>query len=99
MLIGRGAKDREETLEIGNLNNARTARAITGKVADLGLKPIGGWSGWCGWSEGDGEVTLHPTATASMPACRQHRRQRAGRATRQVALSGRRWRKRRHGID
>ena len=37
--IGRGAKDREETLEIRSLNNARTARAKKGKVADLGFKP------------------------------------------------------------
>ena len=39
--IGRGAKDREETLEIRSLNNARTARAKKGKVADLGFKPTG----------------------------------------------------------
>ena len=37
--IGRGAKEREETLEIRSLNNARTARAKKGKVADLGFKP------------------------------------------------------------
>jgi topoisomerase-4 subunit A len=39
--IGRGAKEREETLEIRSLNNARTARANKGKVADLGFKPTG----------------------------------------------------------
>ena len=39
--IGRGAKAREETLEIRSLNNARAARARKGKAADLGFKPIG----------------------------------------------------------
>jgi topoisomerase-4 subunit A len=39
--IGRGAKEREETLEIRSLNNARTARAKKGKVADLGFRPTG----------------------------------------------------------
>ena len=38
--IGRGAKPREETLEIRSLNNARTARARKGKAADLGFKPL-----------------------------------------------------------
>ena len=37
--IGRGGKDREETLEIRSLNNAKAARAKKGKVADLGFKP------------------------------------------------------------
>jgi topoisomerase-4 subunit A len=37
--IGRGGKERDETLEIGSLNNAKTARAKKGKVADLGFKP------------------------------------------------------------
>ena len=37
--IGRGGKEREETLEIRSLNNARAARAKKGKVADLGFKP------------------------------------------------------------
>ena len=37
--IGRGGKAREETLEIRSLNNARSARARKGKVADLGFKP------------------------------------------------------------
>ena len=37
--IGRGAKPREETLEIRSLNNARTVRARKGKAADLGFKP------------------------------------------------------------
>ncbi|MEO6291340.1 MAG: DNA topoisomerase IV subunit A [Burkholderiaceae bacterium] len=36
---GRGGKDREETLEIRSLNNARAARARKGKAADLGFKP------------------------------------------------------------
>ena len=39
--IGRGAKAREETLEIRSLNNARAARARKGKAADLGFKPNG----------------------------------------------------------
>jgi topoisomerase-4 subunit A len=37
--IGRGGKARDETLEIRSLNNAKTARAKKGKVADLGFKP------------------------------------------------------------
>jgi topoisomerase-4 subunit A len=37
--IGRGGKDREETLEIRSLNNAKAGRAKKGKVADLGFKP------------------------------------------------------------
>lgn len=37
--IGRGGKEREETLEIRSLNNARTVRARKGKMADLGFKP------------------------------------------------------------
>ncbi len=37
--IGRGGKEREETLEIRSLNNARAARARKGKLADLGFKP------------------------------------------------------------
>ena len=37
--VGRGGKDREETLEIRSLNNARAARARKGKLADLGFKP------------------------------------------------------------
>jgi len=36
---GRGGKEREETLEIRSLNNARAARARKGKAADLGFKP------------------------------------------------------------
>ena len=39
--FGRGAKAREETLEIRSLNNARAARARKGKAADLGFKPTG----------------------------------------------------------
>ena len=37
--IGRGGKERDETLEIRSLNNAKTARAKKGKVADFGFKP------------------------------------------------------------
>jgi len=37
--IGRGAKERDETLEIRSLNNARAPRARKGKAADLGFKP------------------------------------------------------------
>lgn len=39
--IGRGGKEREETLEIRSLNNARTLRARKGKASDLGFKPTG----------------------------------------------------------
>ena len=39
--IGRGAKPRDETLEIRSLNNARAARGRKGKAADLGFKPTG----------------------------------------------------------
>jgi len=37
--VGRGGKDREETLEIRSLNNAMAIRARKGKAADLGFKP------------------------------------------------------------
>jgi topoisomerase-4 subunit A len=37
--IGRGGKERDETLEIRSLNNARASRARKGKAADLGFKP------------------------------------------------------------
>ena len=37
--IGRGAKPRDETLEIRSLNNARAVRGRKGKAADLGFKP------------------------------------------------------------
>jgi topoisomerase-4 subunit A len=37
--IGRGGKERDETLEIRSLNNARAVRARKGKLADLGFKP------------------------------------------------------------
>jgi topoisomerase-4 subunit A len=37
--IGRGGKQREETLEIRSLNNAKAARGRKGKAADLGFKP------------------------------------------------------------
>ncbi|MBT9466931.1 DNA topoisomerase IV subunit A [Hydrogenophaga sp.] len=37
--IGRSGKERDETLEIRSLNNARAARARKGKAADLGFKP------------------------------------------------------------
>ncbi|MES2879422.1 MAG: DNA topoisomerase IV subunit A, partial [Pseudomonadota bacterium] len=38
--IGRGGKQRDETLEIRSLNNARAVRGRKGKVADLGFKPV-----------------------------------------------------------
>ena len=38
--IGRAGKEREETLEIRSLNNARAARARKGKAADLGFRPV-----------------------------------------------------------
>ncbi len=38
--IGRGGKQREETLEIRSLNNARAARARKGRAADFGFKPV-----------------------------------------------------------
>ena len=37
--VGRGAKAREETLEIRSLNNARGLRGRKGKLADLGFRP------------------------------------------------------------
>jgi topoisomerase IV subunit A len=37
--VGRGGKDRDETLEIRSLNNAKGHRGKKGKVADLGFKP------------------------------------------------------------
>jgi topoisomerase-4 subunit A len=37
--IGRGGKERDETLEIRTLNNARGTRGRKGKSADLGFKP------------------------------------------------------------
>ncbi len=39
--IGRGGKERDETLEIRSLNNARVHRGKKGKMADLGFKPTG----------------------------------------------------------
>ena len=39
--VGRGGKEREETLEIRSLNNAKGVRGRKGKVADLGFKPHG----------------------------------------------------------
>jgi topoisomerase-4 subunit A len=39
--IGRGGKEREETLEIRSLNNAKGGRGRKGKAADLGFKPTG----------------------------------------------------------
>ncbi len=39
--IGRGGKERDETLEIRSLNNAKAARGRKGKAADLGFKPTG----------------------------------------------------------
>jgi topoisomerase-4 subunit A len=38
--LGRGGKERDETLEIRSLNNARGVRARKGKQADLGFKPM-----------------------------------------------------------
>ncbi len=38
--IGRGGNARSETLEIRSLNNAKSARARKGKMADLGFKPV-----------------------------------------------------------
>jgi len=37
--IGRGGKEREETLEIRSLNNAKSSRAKKGKTTELGFKP------------------------------------------------------------
>ena len=37
--IGRGGKERDETLEIRTLNNARGRRASTRKAPDHGFKP------------------------------------------------------------
>ncbi|MEI7515060.1 MAG: DNA topoisomerase IV subunit A [Betaproteobacteria bacterium] len=37
--VGRGGKEREETLEIRSLNNARAPRGRKGRAADLGFKP------------------------------------------------------------
>jgi topoisomerase-4 subunit A len=37
--IGRGGKERDETLEIRSLNNAKAGRGRKGKMADLGFKP------------------------------------------------------------
>jgi topoisomerase IV subunit A len=37
--VGRAGKERDETLEIRSLNNARAARARKGRAADLGFKP------------------------------------------------------------
>jgi topoisomerase IV subunit A len=37
--IARGGKEREETLEIRSLNNAKAGRGRKGKMADLGFKP------------------------------------------------------------
>lgn len=38
--VGRGDKEREETLEIRSLNNAKAGRGRKGKAADLGFKPL-----------------------------------------------------------
>ncbi|MES2483607.1 MAG: DNA topoisomerase IV subunit A, partial [Pseudomonadota bacterium] len=37
--LGRAGKEREETLEIRSLNNAKAGRGRKGKAADLGFKP------------------------------------------------------------
>lgn len=39
--LGRGDKEREETLEVRSLNNAKGARGRKGKQVDLGFKPLG----------------------------------------------------------
>jgi topoisomerase-4 subunit A len=39
--VGRGGKERDETLEIRSLNNAKGVRGRKGKAADLGFKPAG----------------------------------------------------------
>lgn len=38
--IGRGGKEREETLEIRSLNNAKAVRGRKGKAAGFGFKPV-----------------------------------------------------------
>ncbi|CAA9436024.1 MAG: Topoisomerase IV subunit A [uncultured Ramlibacter sp.] len=38
--VGRGGKERDETLEIRSLNNAKAGRGRKGKAADLGFKPL-----------------------------------------------------------
>ena len=38
--LGRGEKEREETLEIRSLNNAKGHRGRKGKQVDLGFKPL-----------------------------------------------------------
>ena len=37
--VGRGGKEREETLEIRSMNNAKGSRAKKGKEANFGFKP------------------------------------------------------------
>ncbi|HSW18506.1 MAG TPA: DNA topoisomerase IV subunit A [Ramlibacter sp.] len=39
--VGRAGKERDETLEIRSLNNAKAGRGRKGKAADLGFKPAG----------------------------------------------------------
>jgi topoisomerase-4 subunit A len=41
--LGRGAKEREETLEIRSLNNAKAPRGRKGKEAAFSFKPTGIW--------------------------------------------------------
>ena len=41
--LGRGAKEREETLEIRSLNNAKAPRGRKGKEAAFSFKPAGIW--------------------------------------------------------
>jgi topoisomerase-4 subunit A len=38
--VGRGGKERDETLEIRSLNNAKAGRGRKGKAADLGFRPV-----------------------------------------------------------
>ncbi len=38
--VGRGGKEREETLEIRSLNNAKAGRGRKGRAADFGFRPV-----------------------------------------------------------
>ena len=44
--IGRGGKERDETLEIRSLNNARAARGAQGQGGGPGLQADRGLRGW-----------------------------------------------------
>ena len=56
--IGRGGKEREETLEIRSLNNARAGRGRKGKAADLGFKVWDGKNS-AGQKAGSGVYLAH----------------------------------------